>query len=270
MPRNAATGRAYSGINVLILWGEAAARGYAGQGWLTFRQALDAGGAVRKWERGTCICYADRFTPESERARAEAEGTQPGSFPFLKRFTVFNTDQIDWGEAGPPPFAVDASPLAPGDIAPLGERLIAATGADFRVGGDRAFYSPARDFVQVPPRHAFPHRIDWYRTAIHELGHWTGHRARLARDQSGTFGSPAYAREELVAEMCAAFVLATLGIEPSVRHSDYIASWLDVLRADDRAIFRAASLAARAADHLLGYLDAPAAADAVRASGVAA
>ncbi|MDV3455863.1 zincin-like metallopeptidase domain-containing protein [Sphingomonas sp. HF-S4] len=257
MPRNAVTGRAYSGINVLILWGEAHAQGYAGQGWLTFKQALAAGGAVRKGQRGTCVCYADRFTPDKERARAEDEGSEPGSIPFLKRFTVFNTDQIDWGDSGLPRFAADAGPLAPREIVPVGEQLIAATGADFRIGGPSAFYSPTHDFVQVPPQQAFRQQIDYYRTATHELGHWTGHRSRLARDQSGAFGSASYAREELVAELCAAFVLATLGIEPSVRHSDYVGSWLAVLRADNRAIFKAASLAARAADYLLGFRPQP-------------
>lgn len=280
LPRNAVTGRTYSGINVLILWGEAIARGHSGQGWLTFRQALAAGGRVRMGERGTTVCYADRFVPtetessglrgsaepangreapEIERERAEAECGEPGSVAFLKRFAVFNTDQIDWGEGTPPRFAVDSPPLPEREIVSSGEALIAATGADFRIGGDQAFYSPARDFVQVPPQPAFGHQIDYYRTATHELGHWTGHGSRLCRDQSGAFGSALYAREELVAELCAALVCAHLGIAPSVRHADYIGSWLAVLRADDRAIFKAASLASRAADYLLAFLDAPAA-----------
>jgi len=265
LPRNAASGRPYSGINVLILWGEAIARGYSGQGWLTFRQALASGGGVRKGERGVTICYADRFTPERERERAVAEGGEPGSVAFLKRFTVFNTDQIDWGDNPRPAFAVEPPPLPEREIVPIGEALIAATGADFRIGGAEAYYSPAFDYVQVPPQPAFPHQVDYYRTATHELGHWTGHRSRLARDQSGAFGTALYAREELVAELSAAFVCATLGIEPNVRHADYLASWLAVLRADDRAIFKAASLAAKSADYLLGFLADPAA-DAVQAS----
>jgi antirestriction protein ArdC len=150
---------------------------------------------------------------------------------------------------------------------PIGEALIAATGADFRIGGAEAFYSPAFDFVAVPPQPAFPHQIDYYRTATHELGHWTGNAKRLGRDQTSAFGSAAYAREELVAELSAAFVCATLGIEPSVRHADYLASWLAVLRADNRAIFKAASLAARSADYLLGFLAEPAA-DALRPSSL--
>jgi len=112
---------------------------------------------------------------------------------------------------------------------------------------------PMHDFVQVPPQAAFHQPIDWYRTALHELGHWTGHASRLGRDQAGGFGSESYAKEELVAEMAAAFTCASLGITPTVRHSDYIASWLSVLRGDEKAIFRAASQASKASDYLLAF-----------------
>lgn len=253
LPRNAGSGRAYSGINVLILWGEVIARGFASQGWLTFRQALDAGGCVRKGERGTCVVYADKFVPEAERERAGADGCEARSIAFLKRFTVFNVAQCD---GLPERFAKQSPPLPEREIEPVAEALIAATGADFRIGGARAFYMPGHDYVQVPPQPAFRHRQDYYRTALHELGHWTGHSSRLARDQSHAFGSAGYAREELVAELASAFLCAALGIQPSVRHADYLAGWLDVLRADSRAIFRAASLASKAADYLLACRDA--------------
>src|SRR5271166_3426388 len=95
MPKNAATQRRYSGVNVLILWGAVIERGFAGQSWLTFRQALGLGGNIRKGERGTTVVYADRFTPEDERRRARETGEEPGVIPFLKRFTVFNTDQCE-------------------------------------------------------------------------------------------------------------------------------------------------------------------------------
>lgn len=133
------------------------------------------------------------------------------------------------------------------------EELIAATGADFRIGGDEAFYAPSGDFVIVPPQPAFHHQIDYYRTALHELGHWTGHGSRLDRDQAGRFGSAPYAREELVAELASAFLCAALGIEPTVRHADYLGSWLAVLSADNRAIFKAASQASKAAEFLLQF-----------------
>ncbi|MUT27284.1 MULTISPECIES: zincin-like metallopeptidase domain-containing protein [Mesorhizobium] len=249
LPSNAATGRRYCGINILILWGAVFERGYASQNWLTFRQALALGGNVRKGEHGTTIVHADRFVPKGEMERARADGDEPHAVPFLKRFTVFNVAQCD---DLPEHLYAAAEPLPELQAIPQAEALIHDCGADFRIGGDRAFYMPGSDFIQVPPQPAFFHQIDYYRTCFHELGHWTGHPTRLARDLSGSFGSKAYAREELVAEICAAFVCSSLGIEPTVRHADYIGSWLSVLRQDNRAIFRAASQASKAADLLLG------------------
>ena len=250
MPRNAATQRRYSGINVLILWGAVIEGGFVGQSWLTFRQALSLGGHVRKGERGTTVVYADRFTPEDERRRAAETGEEAGAIPFLKRFTVFNTDQCD---DLPEDVAAAVIPRPPGQIEPQAEALIAATGADFRIGGPRAYYNSTSDFVQVPPPAAYFEPINWHRTAFHELGHWTGHASRLNRDHSGSRGSKPYAREELVAEIAGAFVCASLGIVPTVRHADYIASWLEVLREDNRAVVRAASAASKAADFLLAF-----------------
>ncbi len=176
MPKNATTQRRYSGVNVLILWGAVIERGFVGQSWLTFRQALSLGGNVRKGEHGTTVVYADRFTPEDERRRAERDGDEPGAIPFLKRFTVFNTDQCE----NLPDGLVTAPPPVPeGLILPQAEALIDATGADFRIGGDRAFYSPANDYIQVPRPDAYFEPINWHRTALHELGHWVGHPSRL-------------------------------------------------------------------------------------------
>ncbi|MGE0290015.1 MAG: ArdC family protein [Bradyrhizobium sp.] len=251
MPRNASTQRGYSGINVLILWGAVIEHGFSGQSWLTFRQALGLGGHVRKGERGTTVVYADRFIPDDERRRAAEAGEEPGAIAFLKRFTVFNTDQCD---GLPEDVAALVVPPPPGQIEPGAKALITATGADFRIGGARAYYDKTGDFVQVPPPAAYFEPINWHRTAFHELGHWTGQASRLNRDHSGSFGSKSYAREELVAEMAGAFVCASLGIVPTVRHADYIGSWLDVLREDNRAVFRAASAASKAADFLLGFL----------------
>ncbi|WP_315926887.1 ArdC family protein [Mesorhizobium sp. SP-1A] len=251
MPQNAATGRRYSGINVLILWGAVIEHGFPGQSWLTFRQALSLGGNVRKGERGTTVVYADRFTPEDEKRRARETGDEPDRIPFLKRFTVFNAAQCD---GLPEEIAVAAPPPAPGLIEPRAEALIRATSIDFRIGGDRAFYMPSQDFVQVPPPQAYFEPINWHRTALHELGHATGHPSRLDRDFSGSFGTKKYAFEELVAEINAAFCCASLGIVPTVRHADYIGSWLEVLREDNRAIVRAASQASKAADWILSFL----------------
>jgi antirestriction protein ArdC len=246
LPRNALTGRRYSGINVLILWGAVIGAGYPSQGWLTFKQALEAGGCVRKGERGTSVVYADRFIPEAERARAVETGGDAKAIPFLKRFTVFNVAQCDGL-----PESLSPEPVPLREIVPVAEAMIAASGVEFRIGGDEAYYAPHPDFVQVPPQPAFFDQINYYRTALHELTHATGHPSRLARNLTGAFGSKDYAREELVAELGSAFLCASLGIAPTVRHADYLACWLEVLREDNRAIFRAASMASKAADWLL-------------------
>ncbi|WP_315745456.1 MULTISPECIES: ArdC family protein [unclassified Bradyrhizobium] len=250
LPRNAATGRAYSGINVLILWGAVIEHRFTGQSWLTFQQALSVGGHVRKGERGVTVVYADRFVPSDERQRACETGEEARAIPFLKRFMVFNADQC---AALPADIATAVPPPPPGAIEPVVESLIANSGVDFRIGGDRAFYAPVEDFVQVPPPAAFFEPINWHRTALHELAHASGHASRLNRDLSGRFGSRNYAFEELIAEIASAFSCAALGIVPTVRHADYIGFWLDVLREDNRAIVRAASQASRVADYLLGF-----------------
>jgi antirestriction protein ArdC len=251
MPKNGATGRSYTGINVLILWGAVIEYGFPAQGWVTFRQALALGGNVRKGERGTKVVYADRFIPKDEKKRAQESGEEAYPIPFLKRFTVFNLAQC---EGLPDDLAVTMPPPEPGLIEPKVEALIKATGVDFRVGGNRAFYMPGADYVQVPPPQAFFERMNFHRTALHELGHATGAPHRLNRDMSGGYGTKKYAFEELIAEMNAAFCCASLGIVPTVRHADYLGSWLDVLREDNRAIIRAASQASKAADYILGFL----------------
>ena len=250
LPRNAITGRTYSGVNILILWGAVIQGAYPSQDWLTFRQALAAGGCVRKGEKGQTIFYADSFTPEAEAVRAGQSGDDPKAVRFLKRFVVFNAAQC---ESLPKRLTADPTPLPEREQHNAAEALITATGADFRIGGARAFYNVGDDYVRVPPQPAFTQQIDYYRTALHELGHWTGHAKRLGRDQSGCFGTALYAREELCAELASAFLCATLGIVPTVRHADYLASWLAVLRADSRAIFKAASQASKAADYLLAF-----------------
>ncbi len=262
MPKNASTGRTYSGVNVLILWGAVVARGFSCQSWLTFRQALSLGGNVRKGERGTTVVYADRFIPDDEKRRARETGDDAQAIPFLKRFTVFSTDQC---EGLPEDLATAPPPVPEGLILPEVEAMIRASGADVRLGGDKAFYAPGPDYIQVPRPEAYFEPINWHRTALHELSHWSGAPHRLGRDLSGGFGSKLYAKEELVAEISAAFLCATLGITPTVRHSDYIASWLEVLREDNRAIVRAASAASKVADYLLAFrpgADAPAEASA--------
>jgi antirestriction protein ArdC len=257
LPRNAVSGRTYSGVNVLILWGAVIERAFPSQDWLTFKQALAAGGCVRRGETGETIFYAARFTPDSNKpngasgaVEGQSNGDKPQGIPFLKRFTVFNVAQC---EGLPPRIAADPVPLPERQLVADAESLIANSGADFRIGGARAFYSPTEDYVQVPPQPAFTAQIDYYRTALHELGHWTGHPSRLARSYGKRFGDSAYAREELCAELASAFLCAALGIVPTVRHADYLGNWLAVLRDDARAIFKAASHASKAADFLLAF-----------------
>lgn len=250
LPKNAATGANYSGINILLLWGAAIENGFETQVWLTFKQAKALGGSVMKGERGSMVVYADKFIPKEEQARVASEGGEANVVPFLKRYTVFNAAQCEGLPAG---VAKGAKPLPECETIPRAEKLIAATGADFRIGGDRAFYAPSQDFIRVPPQPAFFEQINYYRTCFHELGHWTGHASRLNREFKGRYGSHAYAREELVAELSSAFVCASLGIAPTVRHADYLGSWLEVLKEDNRAIFNAASLASKAADFILAF-----------------
>lgn len=258
LPRNALTGRNYSGINILILWGAVIEHSWPAQGWLTFRQALNAGGSVRRGERGTTVVYADRFTPKGEAERAARDGDAARAVSFLKSFTVFNIAQCEGLRPG---LGLDPAPLATREIVPVAEAVVAASEVDFRIGGAKAFYVPSEDYVQVPPQPAFFQQIDYYRTALHELTHATGHAKRLDRKLLNPFGSKDYGREELIAEMGSAFLCAALGIVPSVRHADYLGAWLDILKEDNRAIFRAASQASRAADWLLARYDEAHAAD---------
>jgi antirestriction protein ArdC len=248
MPRSAASRKFYSGINILILWDAVIRRGFANQEWLTFRQALSLGGHVRKGEKGTVICYADSFVPKGERERAKDSGDDPSRVPFLKRFTVFNVEQCEGLPAHitPPPVTYPET-----EKHPEAETLIDASGATIREECGAAFYHLGEDFIRLPPRGSFITPADFYCTALHELGHWTAHPTRLARDLAGRFGSTAYAREELIAELTSAFLCAHLGIAPKVRHADYLANWLAVLKADSRAIFHAASQASKASDFLL-------------------
>jgi antirestriction protein ArdC len=248
MPRSAASRKFYSGINILILWDAVIRRGFANQEWLTFRQALSLGGHVRKGERGTTICFADSFVPKGERERAKESGDDPSSVPFLKRFTVFNVEQC---EGLPAHITLPPIIYPETEKHPEAEALISGSGATIREAGGEAFYHLGEDFIRLPPRGSFLTPADFYCTALHELGHWTAHPTRLKRNLTGRFGSTAYAREELIAELTSAFLCAHLGIIPQVRHADYLANWLAVLKSDNRAIFHAASQASKAADFVL-------------------
>lgn len=242
-------GLPYKGMNVLLLWGEATDKGYRAPIWMTYKQAAELGAQVRKGEHGSLVVYADRITKTEQNDKGE---DVERSIPFMKGYTVFNVEQIDGlpAQCRATPEAKD-EPLQALDAA---ETFFARTGAQFRHGGDRAFYAPARDLIQLPTADAFRDTGSYVATKAHELIHWTGHGSRCAREFGWKFGDTAYAREELVAELGAAFLCASLGIAPEPRddHVSYLGHWLSVLKADKRAIFSAAAHAQRAVDYLHG------------------
>lgn len=242
------TGEPYSGVNVILLWTEAAARGFTAPIWITFRQALALGGHVRKGEHGATVVYANRIT----RTEAGDNGQDiERSIPFLKAYTVFNVDQV---EGLPAHYYGRPEPrLDPAQRIAQADPFFAATKADIRHGGNQAYYAIQPDYVQVPPFECFEDPEGYYATLAHECTHWTRHPTRLDRDFGRKrWGDEGYAREELVAELGAAFLCADLGLEltPRPDHASYIDSWLQVLKDDKRFIFTAAAHAQRAADFL--------------------
>lgn len=233
-------GEPYSGVNVLLLWSEAMARGFEASTWMTFRQALSMGAHVRKGETGSTVVYADTLV----RADEDAGDDEVRRIPFLKAYTVFNVEQIEGlGDR----FAPAPAPVVNPDERLAGiEAWFGRLGVEVRHGGGSAFYMSASDHVQMPPFERFADAHGYYATLGHECVHWTGHPSRLARDFSRAV--EAYAREELVAELGAAFLCADLGLalEPREDHAAYLDHWLTVLRGDKRFIVSAAAHAQRA------------------------
>jgi antirestriction protein ArdC len=236
---------------VLLLWAAAQDRAYTAQTWLTFKQAQAEGGQVRKGETGTTVVYAGQFTPGDGTTEDDSDAETPARRPraYLRSYTVFNVEQVD----GLPPTAAPAPVEAP-MVDEAAQAFIHKTGATVHHGGDRAFYAPGPDVVQVPHVRQFRDAAAYLGTLTHELVHWTGHADRLARQFGQRFGDQAYAMEELVAELGAAFVCAGLNVsaEPRGDHAAYLAEWLTVLKADRRAVFTAAAQAQRAADYMWG------------------
>ena len=236
---NAVSGKGYNGINTLILAMSAAAGGFKSNQWATYKQWLSLGGQVRKGTKGTTIIFYSPVTG----SKITADGVEKSYHYVLKSYSVFNADQID----GYTPPVVTVKPF--NSIAAL-EALAADTGAIIKHGGDKAFYSPSNDFIQMPNKGDFNSEAAYYATLLHELAHWSGAANRLNRDLSGRFGNEAYAAEELIAELSAAFLCAEYQISGELRHAGYIASWLRVLKNDNKAVFKAAALAQKAADYI--------------------
>ncbi|SFU17372.1 ArdC family protein [Sedimentitalea nanhaiensis] len=237
-------GEPYRGINVLVLWSVAAAKAYNSPRWMTFKQAKDLGGSVRKGEKSALVMYFDTFKKEDETGEEKV-------IPFTKGYRVFNADQID---GLPAEFYMQ--PEAPIDLgtehdAAL-EAFFAATGALIETTQEpRAFYDIARDRIHMPPISTFHDAGGYYGTLAHELTHWTGAASRL--DRFGRFAErKAYAFEELVAEIGNCLLCAELGLTPDFEQSGaYIHGWLRAMKEDNRAIFRAASEAQKAIDLIL-------------------
>ena len=244
-------GMAYSGINVLMLWGAALEAGYLSPIWMTFKQAKELGAHVRKGERGNQVVYANTIT----KAEEQDDGTEEErKIAFMKAYCVFNVEQI---EGLPEHFYAKPEPVIdPAQRIDHAEDFFASVGATIRHGGSRAFYAGGSDHVQMPPFECFRSPEAYYATLAHELTHWTKHPNRLDREFGREkWGEEGYAREELVAELGAAFLCSDLALtpEPGEDQAAYIQSWLKVLKNDKRAIFSAAAHAQRAADFLHGF-----------------
>ncbi len=249
-----ANGVPYRGINVLSLWMEAEANGYAAPIWITYKQAQELKAHVRKGERGSLVVYASKTT-RTEIDTVTGNETER-DIPFLKGYTVFNVEQVE----GLPSqyYASIPRALDPVQRIASADTFFATTRATINHGGDRAYYNASQDFIQMPPFEAFKDAESYYATLAHEATHWTKHESRLNRDFGRKrWGDEGYAMEELVAELGAAFLSSDLALAQTVRtdHADYIASWIKVLNGDKHAIFTASAHAQRAADFLIGLQD---------------
>lgn len=253
-PINAVSRRSYRGINLVLLTLEAQTRGFSRNAWLTYRQAQELGAQVRRGESGTTVVfYKLKELPRAMTVAELEDEKRPKVVSFLRWFTVFNVAQVD---ALPERLRVKEA-MVSWDPHQAAETLLRESRADIRHGGHEAFYSPADDRIQMPERGAFAGAGAYYSVALHELVHWTGHPTRLHRDLGRRFGEAAYAMEELVAEMGAAFLCASCHLEGHLRHANYIGHWLHVLKDDKRAVFGAAAKAQQAADFIESVCGTP-------------
>jgi antirestriction protein ArdC len=247
-PHNAATGRPYSGCNVILLWMAQQRHGWHVPRYLTFNQAQELGGNVRKGEHGCKVVFVKQLTMKDKEGEYDTR-----TIPMMREYTVFNVSQCE----NLPARILNPSAKAPRNKDqrdPLADEFLVTTGADIREGAGEAYYVPSKDFISLPAFTAFKGADSFYGTAFHELGHWTGHKARLDRleGMQARFREQAYAAEELVAELCAAFLCAEFDMDGELRHAGYIQNWIQLLRHDSKAFFTACSKAQHAADYLRG------------------
>lgn len=247
-PVNVSSGNKYRGVNVLGLWVDAQVNGYSSHLWGTYRQWADKGATVRKGQKVSYVVFYKEIEVEAD---GDAENDSRRRL-FARATPVFNADQVEG-------FDDTTAEVAVGELDSV-DSFIARTGATIVHGGSRACFIPKLDEIHMPKRASFAGSATstateaYYSTVLHELTHWTAPAHRCNRDLSGRFDGEAYAMEELVAELGAAFLCAGLGItvEPRPDHAQYLTHWLTVLKADKRAIFTAASKAAEASVLLSG------------------
>lgn len=250
-PKNAVSGHHFTGGNFMVLQLVRSAHDYSSNLWATYKQWESIGAQVRKGEKGIGLvrvgtsvrCTVCKWKGGRGQYSCPAHPSNTKRSMFPVGFTVFHASQVD-GFVEPEVETFEHDPIEEA------ERFFAAVGADVRHGGDRAYFSPSADYIQIPERGQFRSAEGLYATIAHEHTHWTGHDDRLNRglDRITKFGDPVYAREELVAELGSVFLCADLGVEHEVheQHSAYLASWLKALKDDPSFIWKAASDAEKA------------------------
>jgi len=243
-----ANGKAYKGINTVILWAAAIEKGYSNPNWLTFKQADQAGGHVRKGEKSIQVVFWKEVEVE------DRETGEDKKIPFMQCYNVFNAEQC----SGLPEKYLASGQIAaysnPDERNEAADNFVLSSGARVEHGGNRACYNSGNDRISMPEFKVFESAETYYGTILHELTHWTGHKSRCDRQLGNRFGSQSYAAEELIAELGASFLCADLALEPVVRddHAAYIENWLTVLKNDSKAIFTAAAAAEKATTYLHG------------------
>lgn len=255
-------GTAYRGINILLLWSAAMARGYSNPYWMTYRQASELGGQVRKGEKGNLVVHAGTFTPKDAEAEQQpsGDGEEDRTRSYLKKYVVFNVEQIDgldMAKYPAPRIVIRNRDERDGEL----DAAFARYPVPYSEGGGSAYYNGGSDCIQMPAFGDFVSGNAFFATLAHEAVHSTGHRDRLNRETLRRYGESREIRaaEEMIAEIGAAMLCAQLGMEPTERedHAAYISSWLTALRNDKRAIFRAATAAQAASELILSYVAAP-------------
>lgn len=251
LPRNVLSRKCYRGINTVALWSAGSTHGFGSNLWGTYKQWQTVGTYVKEGEHGSMIVFYKKIENDAYDA-TKSDNENEGQRVLLRYSVVFNADQVEgWGNI------VDTDKFDSDRLA-LVDTFVNVLGADIRYGGNRAYYSPSHDRICMPSKSQF---VDtsagnategYYSVLLHEHIHWSGNKKRLDRDLAGRFGSECYAMEELIAELGAAFLCATLGIstEPRPDHASYVANWLKVLRNEKSAIFVAASQASKACTYL--------------------